>query len=62
MKLNAKPDINVEIFLYYMRTVFLFGFVELHALDAFLQQIAVLLMDNCSNHIISDLIRLLTEA
>jgi hypothetical protein len=35
---------------------------ELHALDAFLQQIAVLLMDNCLNHIISDLIRLLTEA
>jgi hypothetical protein len=36
--------------------------VELHALDKFAVEIAVLLMDNGSSNITSDMIRLLTEA
>jgi hypothetical protein len=40
--------------------VFLPKLVELRKLDEFAEEMAVFLMDNCSNHITNDLIALLT--
>jgi hypothetical protein len=62
MKPNGQPHINAEIFLDHIQTVFLRTFAELHALDAFAEEVAVSLMDNCSSHIPSDLSILLTKA
>jgi hypothetical protein len=62
MKLNAKPYINAETFLDYVRTVFLSNLAEFRRLDEFADEMAVFLMDNCPSYITSDVIALLTEA
>jgi hypothetical protein len=51
MKSNAKPYINVEIFLDYVRTVLIPKLGELRRLVEFAEEMPVLLMDNCSSHI-----------
>jgi hypothetical protein len=56
------PYINAEIFLDYIRTVFLPTFGELRTLAAFTEETGVLLMDNCPSHLTDDMIGLLTEA
>jgi hypothetical protein len=50
------------IFLDSIWTVFLSDLVGLRTLDAFGEQITVFLMNNCWNHLTSDLIVLFTEA
>jgi hypothetical protein len=62
LKSNRKPYINTEIFLDYIQTVFLPDLAELRMLDAFTTEISVLLMDNCSSYVTSDVIGLLTQA
>jgi hypothetical protein len=62
LKSNHRPDVNAEIFLKYVRTVFLPFLVCLPVLGAFAAEEAVLLMDNCPAHVTDDVIRLLTEA
>jgi hypothetical protein len=60
---NPSPYINAEIFLDYIRTVFLPNLAELRTLDAFTEETGVLLMDNCPSHVTDDdIIGLLTEA
>jgi hypothetical protein len=51
MKSNAKPYINVKIFLDYVRTVRLPHLGELGRLEEFAEEMAGLLMDNCPSHI-----------
>jgi hypothetical protein len=53
---------NAEIFLDYIRTVFLPNLAELRTLDAFSEETAVLLMDNCPSHVTDEIIGLFTEA
>jgi hypothetical protein len=62
LKSNSKLYIRAEIFLNYIRTVFLPDLAELRTLDEFAEGIGVSLMDNCANHVIDDVIHLLTEA
>ena len=62
LRSNPKPYINAEIFLDYIRTVFLPNLAELRTLDAFSEETAVLLMDNCPSHVTDEIIGLLTEA
>jgi hypothetical protein len=62
LRSNPSPYINAEIFLDYIRTVFLPNLVELRTLDAFTEETGVLLMDNCPSHVTDDIIGLLTEA
>jgi hypothetical protein len=62
MKWNAQPYINAEIFLDYVQTMFPFNRAELRRLDKFTEEMPVSLMENCSSHITSDVIVLLTEA
>jgi hypothetical protein len=59
---NPRPYINAEIFLDYIRTVFLPNLAELRKLEAFTEETGVLLMDNCLSHVIDDIIAVLTEA
>jgi hypothetical protein len=59
---NPSPSINAEIFLEYIRTVFLPNLAELRTLDAFTEETGVLVMDNCPSHVTDDIIGLLTEA
>jgi hypothetical protein len=61
LKSDLKPYINVEKFFDSIRIVILSNLGELLALDEFAGEMAVLLMDNCSSHIDSDVIGLLTE-
>jgi hypothetical protein len=46
LKARAKPYINAEIFLEYIRTVFLPNLNELRSLEEFGNEDAVVLMDN----------------
>jgi hypothetical protein len=63
LRSNPKPSINAEIFLDYIRTVFLPTLAELQTLGAFTEETGVLLMDNCPSHVTDDdIIGLLTEA
>jgi hypothetical protein len=62
LKSNSKPDINVEIYLGYIRTVFLPNLAEIRTLDQFAEEIGVLLMDTYASHVTDDVIHLLTEA
>jgi hypothetical protein len=59
---NPSRYIKAEIFLDYIRTVFLPNLAELRKLDAFTEETVVLLMDNCPSHVIDDIIAVLTEA
>jgi hypothetical protein len=54
--------VNVEIFLKYVRTVFLPYLVSIRGLGPFAPEEAVLLMDNYSAHFTDDVIRFVTEA
>jgi hypothetical protein len=58
MQSNAKPSINPEIFLDYVRTVALLNLAELLRLDKFPAELAVIAVDNRPSHIISDVIAL----
>jgi hypothetical protein len=64
LKSNHWPYVNAEIFLEYIRTVFLPYLVCVRGLRAFAAEEAVLLMDmdNCLVNARDDVIRLLTEA
>jgi hypothetical protein len=59
---NHRPYVNAEIFLEYVRTVFLPYLVCVRGLATFAAEEAVLLMDKSSAHVSDDAIRLLTEA
>jgi hypothetical protein len=56
MKSNANPYINAEIFHDYIRAVLLPTLPQLRALDIFVEEIVMLLMNNCLNHIINVMI------
>jgi hypothetical protein len=56
------PYINAEIFLDYIRTIFLPNFAEFRTLDAFTEETRVLLMDNCPSDLTNDIMGLLSEA
>jgi hypothetical protein len=62
LKSGHRPYVNAQIFLEYVRTVFLPYLVCVWRLGAFAAEEAVLLMDNCSAHVTDDVIRLLTKA
>jgi hypothetical protein len=62
VKLNPEPYINTGIFLDYIRIVFLPSVDALYGLAVLAQEIAVLLMDNCSDHVSDDVIRIRTQA
>jgi hypothetical protein len=53
LRSNPSPNINAEIFLDYIRTVFLPNLAELRMLDGFTEETGVLLMDNCPRHVMS---------
>jgi hypothetical protein len=53
LRSNPRPCINAEIFLDYIRTVFLPNLAELRTLDEFAEEAGVLLMDNCPSHVMS---------
>jgi hypothetical protein len=53
LRSNPGPYINAEIFLDYIRTVFLLNLAELWTLDAFTEETRVLLMDNCPSYVTS---------
>jgi hypothetical protein len=55
------PCINATIFLDYIQIAFLLDLAELCRLDEFVEEMAVLLIDNCLSHITSDMIAHLTE-
>jgi hypothetical protein len=61
VKSKAKPSINGEIFLDYIRTVCLSNRPEFHILDEFSEKVAVLLMEDYWSRLINDVIDLLTE-
>jgi hypothetical protein len=61
LKSNHRPYVNTEIFLDYIKTVFLSYLVWLRGLDEFAIKGAILLMDNYSDHVTDHVIRLLTE-
>jgi hypothetical protein len=62
LRSNPNLYINAEIFLDYIRTVFLPNLAELRTLDAFTEETGVVLMDNGPRHVTDDMIGLLTEA
>jgi hypothetical protein len=62
LKSNHRLYVNPDIFLDYIKTVFLPHLIWLRALTEFTTEDAVLLMDNRSAHVTDDVIRLLTEA
>jgi hypothetical protein len=61
-KCNQKPYVNVGSFLDNIRTIFLSYLDTLRGLAVFAEEVAVLLMDNCSAHVSNDVIHILTEA
>jgi hypothetical protein len=62
LKQRSKPYINAEIFMEYIRLVFLPNLNELRSLDQFADEDAVLLMDNCPSHVKEDVLDLLRDA
>jgi hypothetical protein len=62
LKARAKPYINAEIFLEYIRTVFLSNLNELRSLEEFAGEDTVLLMDNCLGHVGEEILSLLRDA
>jgi hypothetical protein len=61
-KFNQKPYLEAGIFLDSIRTIFLPYIDALRGLAVLAQEIAVLLMDDCSAHASDDMIRILIEA
>jgi hypothetical protein len=62
LKSNHRPYVNADIFLEYVRTVFLRYLVCLRGPGAFAAEEAALLMGNCPAHVADDVICFLTEA
>jgi hypothetical protein len=62
LKSNQKSYLSAGIFLEDIRTVFFPYLVSLRDLAVFTEEIAVVLMENCSAHVTGDVIRLRTEA
>jgi hypothetical protein len=62
LKSHHRPYVNTEIFLDYIRTVFLPYLVGFGDEAEFAAEDAVLMMDKCSTHVTDDITRLLTEA
>jgi hypothetical protein len=62
LKFNQKPYFNAGIFLDYTRTIFVPYTDALRGLAVFAEEIAALLMDDCSAHVSDDVIGILTEA
>jgi hypothetical protein len=62
LRSNPSPYINAEIFLDYIRTVFLPNLAELRKLEAFTEETGLLLMEKSPSHVIDDIIAVLTEA
>jgi hypothetical protein len=62
MKVHPKPYVNAEIFVDYIKTVFLPNLAEPRNLDALAEEDAVLSMDNCPSHVTREVIGILTEA
>jgi hypothetical protein len=62
LKFNQKPYFNADIFFDDIRTIFLPDVDTSRGLAVFAQEIAVLLMDDCSAHVSDDAIGILTEA
>jgi hypothetical protein len=58
----SKPYINAEIFEEYLRTVFLPNIDELRTLDQFKEEEAILMMDNCPDHVGDVILTLLRDA
>jgi hypothetical protein len=62
LKARAKPYINAEIFLEYIRTVFLPNLNEQRSLEEFADEVADLLMDDCPNQATEEILSLLRDA
>jgi hypothetical protein len=62
LRINQTLYLEAGIFLDDMRTILLSYIDSLRGRAVLAQEIAVLLMDNCSAHVIDDVIRVLTEA
>jgi hypothetical protein len=62
LKSNSSPYVNAEIFLDYIRSVFLPYAIAFRSLAGLVAEDAILLMDNCSSHVTDHVIHLLTEA
>jgi hypothetical protein len=62
MKVQPKPDVDAEIFFDYIKTVFFPNLAGLRNLEAFAEENAVLLMDNCPCHVTREVMGILTEA
>jgi hypothetical protein len=61
LKARSKPCINAEFFLDYIRTVFLPNLNELRPLEEFVDEDAILLMDNCPSHVADEVLGLLRD-
>jgi hypothetical protein len=61
LKSNLKPYINAEIFHDDIKTTLLANLVELRGLAEFAEEMTVLLMDDWSGRITSDMFRLLID-
>jgi hypothetical protein len=61
-KFNQKPYLEAGIFLDSIRTILLPYIDTICGLAVFAQEIAVLLMDDCSDHVSDNVIHILTEA
>jgi hypothetical protein len=59
LKQRAKAHVHGEIFLEYIRMVFLPNLNELRSLEEFADEDAVSLMDNCSSHVGEEVLSLL---
>jgi hypothetical protein len=61
MKVHSKPYVNAQMFFDYIKTVLLPNLAELRNSEAFAEEDAVLLMDNCPSHVTREVIGILTE-
>jgi hypothetical protein len=61
MNVHPKPYVNAEICFNYIKTMFLPNLAERGNLEAFAEENAVLLMDNCPSHVTREMIGILTE-
>jgi hypothetical protein len=61
LKSSLKPSTSAEIFLDYIKTLFLPNIAEVRALDECAEEMAVLLLNIWSSHITTDMISVLIE-
>jgi hypothetical protein len=62
LKFNQKPYFNTGIFLAYIRAILLPDIDTFQGRAVLAQEIAILLMAHCSDHVSDDVIRILTDA